>query len=167
MGNDGMKQVAARAALAVSLLLAASLAEAVLPPGTTACSTELPSSASSQPSVHVLLSPRMPYALKEWSRMADLAGQAGFRILTYRDPRVSLTEWQSAVNAEDLGELRTLPPLDLDIARACDMLNHAPTAIVARCGHTHPWPLRGVMNDRSWRHVLDARLSDLEALPCP
>ncbi len=148
------------------LLMTWKAAGAMPPVGAAGCAAALPA-ATGTPSVHVLLSPRMPYALKEWRRMADVARQAGFRVAAYRDPRVPLPEWRAAVSAEGLDALLTLAPLDLNSAQSCDMLNHAPTAVVARCGHVHPWPVRGVMPESAWRHVLAARLADLETLPCP
>ncbi len=119
-----------------------------------------------QARVHMLLSPRMPYALAEWPRMADIARQAGFDVVAYRDPRVPVTEWQAAVGSRGMADMLERPALDAETAAACGMLNHAPAALVARCGHTHPWPILGVMPSEAWRHVLQSRSDDLERQWC-
>ena len=116
--------------------------------------------------VHVVLSPRMPYALREWRRMAASARVAGFPVVAWRDPRVPEAEWQAAIDAAELPELRAAPALALDVAAACQMLNHAPATVVARCGRGHPWPILGVMPDVAWLQLLDARRADLEQVPC-
>lgn len=117
-------------------------------------------------SVLMLLSPRMPYALPEWRRMAASARAAGLQVLTLRDARVPADEWRSATTASGLPELAGVPALDSSAAQACGLLNHAPTSLVAGCGRVHPWPVWGVMPDAAWRHVLLARERDLEAEPC-
>ncbi|OJV49976.1 MAG: hypothetical protein BGO36_05445 [Burkholderiales bacterium 68-10] len=119
------------------------------------------------PVLHVILSPRMPYALKEWRRMASVGQQAGWRVMAFRDPQVPDAEWQAATVAGDLQPWRGMPPMDLSVAQACRMLNHAPTVVLSRCGRVHPWPVWGVMPDAAWAHVLAARRADLEAQPCP
>lgn len=145
-------------------ILAPAVAAAVSP----GCAEALAIAPQARPTVHVLLSPRMPYALQEWARMRGLALTAGFEVAAYRDPRVPQAEWQAAVaRAAGADSLGALPPLDLQRARACDLLNHSPTAVVAHCGRVHAWPVRGVMPDEAWRHVLAARLASLQALPCP
>ena len=118
------------------------------------------------PVVHIVLSPRMPYALQEWRRMAAAAHGAGFRVLAWRDPRLPDAEWQAAVAAAGLPELRDAPALELSAAQVCGVLNHAPAAIVSRCGQGHAWPILGVMPDRAWVQLLHARRADLEAVPC-
>lgn len=132
-----------------------------------ACAAGLPGATRPVPSLHVLLSPRMPYALLEWRRMQQLAVEAGLSVQAYRDPRVPAHEWAAAASGGDVAELVGIPPLAVEVAQACDMLNHSPTAILTRCGLVHPWPLRGVMPDGPWRHVLAVRLFDLQAMPCP
>lgn len=128
----------------------------------------LPSGAAGAlPVVQIVLSPRMPYALQEWRRMAAAARGAGFRVQPWRDPRVPDAEWQAAVAAAGLPELRDAPALEPSAAQACRVLNHAPAAIVARCGQGHAWPILGVMPDRAWVQLLNARRADLEAVPCP
>ena len=119
-----------------------------------------------EPTLLVVLSPRMPYALKEWPRMAAVAQQDGWRVQAFRDPGVPDDEWLAATELGDLRSWRTLPVMDLVAGQACGMLNHAPTALVARCGRVHPWPIWGVMPDAAWRHVLASRRADLEATPC-
>ena len=116
--------------------------------------------------VQVVLSPRMPYALKEWRRMEAAARQAGFRVMAFRDPRVPDAEWQDAVMAANLPELRDVPVVALAAARACGVLNHAPATVVARCGRVHPWPILGVMPDQAWLHLLKARSAGLETGSC-
>lgn len=122
--------------------------------------------AAAQARVHVLLSPRMPYALQEWPRMADAARQAGFAVVAYRDPRVPRNEWQAATQSQGLADLLDVPVLEEQIAAACGMLNHAPAAIVTRCGRTHAWPILGVMPVAAWRQVLQSRHNDLERQAC-
>lgn len=117
--------------------------------------------------VQVVLSPRMPYALREWPRMAVVAQRAGFRVVAFRDPRVPDAEWHDAAQAAGVSpELRNAPRLDEEAGRACQVFNHTPAVIVARCGHAHAWPIWGVMPDPAWLSVLDARRRDLEALSC-
>lgn len=116
--------------------------------------------------VQMVLSPRMPYALQEWRRMAAVAREAGFQVASFRDPRVPEAEWQDAVAAAGLPELRQTPPLDLEAGQACQVLNHAPATIVARCGRAHAWPILGVMPDQMWLDLLNSRRAALKALPC-
>lgn len=98
--------------------------------------------------------------------MAAMAHQDGWRVQAFRDPGVPDDEWLAATELGDLRSWRTLPVMDLVAGQACGMLNHAPTALVARCGRVHPWPIWGVMPDAAWRHVLASRRADLEATPC-
>ncbi len=123
--------------------------------------------ATAQTVVQIVLSPRMPYALHEWRRMAASAQAAGFEVSTWRDPRVPKAEWLAAVDIAELPELRTAPILPLELAKACGVLNHAPATVLARCSHGHPWPILGVMPDAAWLQLLDARRIDLEQAPCP
>ena len=99
--------------------------------------------------------------------MASVAQQAGWRVMAFRDPQVPDAEWQAATVAGDLQTWRGMPAMDLSVAQACRMLNHAPTVVLSRCGRVHPWPVWGVMPDAAWAHVLAARRADLEAQPCP
>lgn len=117
-------------------------------------------------SVLMLMSPRMPWALPEWRRMAATARAAGLQVITLRDARVPLAEWRAATAAARLPELADVPPLASAAAQACGLLNHAPTSLVAGCGRVHPWPVWGVMPDAAWRHVLQARRQQLETVPC-
>ena len=119
------------------------------------------------PVLRAILSPRTPYALKEWPRMASAAQRAGWHVVAFRDPRVPDAEWQAATATDDLQPWRGMLPMDLSVAQACRMLNHAPTVVLSRCGRVHPWPVWGVMPDAAWAHVLAARRADLEAQPCP
>ena len=115
-----------------------------------------------------VLSPRMPQALMEWPRMAAVARAEGFEVRAFRDPRVPLEEWQSASYAAELPSQYTdVPPLRLEIAQACQLLNHSPAMVVARCGRTHPWPIYGVMPDPGWKNVLRSRRVALAQLSCP
>ena len=120
--------------------------------------------ASEAAAVLALLSPRMPYALQEWTRMEAVAEQAGFQITAFRDPRVSLPEWTAGVEAAGLPALKALPALDQQTAADCQLLNHAPSALVGRCGRWHAWPVLGVMPDTAWLTVLTSRR---EAIACP
>ena len=117
--------------------------------------------------VWALLSPRMPYALQEWQRMKTVARDAGFEVMSFRDPRVPRAEWGAASTSMGLQDLHDVPPMPVETAQRCQMLNHAPTVMLTRCGRVHPWPVRGVMTDDAWRHVLASRRADLERLPCP
>jgi hypothetical protein len=114
----------------------------------------------------IVLSPRVPYALAEWRRMAAAAREAGFRVLAFRDPRVPLQEWEDAVQVAGLPELLHIRPLSLERAQACQVLNHTPATIVALCGRAHAWPVLGVMPDPAWLFVLNQRRAALEAVPC-
>ena len=118
--------------------------------------------------VVAVLSPRMPHALIEWPRMASVARAEGFDVMTFRDPRVPINEWRSAVTSVNApGEYIDAPALSPENAERCQLLNHSPAIVVARCGRAHPWPIFGVMPDASWRHVLKSRRAELERLPCP
>jgi hypothetical protein len=127
-----------------------------------------PASAPRAPVVLMALSPRMVYSLLEWRRMRALAADAGWCVIPARDPRVPLLEWQQAVTRANLPELRAAPSLaDLGVPSA-PFLNHAPTSQAWLCGHSHPWPIFGVMTDTGWQRSLHARLLDLERdAPCP
>ena len=108
----------------------------------------------------------MPYALREWPRMASVARRAGFELAVFRDPRVPLAEWQAAVQDLNRDDWRDVPALDMHLAQTCQLLNHAPAAVLSRCGNVHAWPVWGVMPDAAWLHVLNARRVDLERMPC-
>ena len=124
--------------------------------------------AHTESAVVAVLSPRMPHALIEWPRMASVARAEGFAVVTFRDPRVPIDEWRSAVTSVNAwGEYIDAPPLRMETAERCLLLNHSPAIVVARCGRVHPWPIFGVMPDASWRHVLKSRRTELERLPCP
>ena len=122
--------------------------------------------ASAQPTAHILLSPRMPYAMQEWRRMVTSARTNGFQVVSWRDPRVPDAEWKAAVEAADATALRDAPVLALETAASCGMLNHSPATVVTRCGRSHPWPILGVMPDAAWLEVLATRRTDLEQSPC-
>ena len=119
-----------------------------------------------QPVAQMVLSPRMPYALQEWRRMAGVAREAGFHVVVFRDPRVAQDEWLQAVAAAGAMELTEAPALDPDTGRACQVLNHSPATIVVRCGGAHPWPILGAMPDAAWHGLLQARRTELEAVSC-
>lgn len=114
--------------------------------------------------VLVLLSPRMPMALQQWPRMRDTAERAGFRVIAMRDPQVPAAEWRAGVEATGQPDLRDATALQESAATTCRLLNHAPSALVGRCGQVHPWPVPGVMPDGAWLAVLQQRR---EAIPCP
>lgn len=139
-----------------------------------AASAALPETAPAPPrkttealAVWVLLSPRMPYALHEWPRLARAAQRAGFTVRAWRDPRVPPTEWLAAVQASGHDDLRQAPVMPERYAQALGLLNHAPSSIVVRCGQAHPWPILGVMPDASWQQLLLARAAALEEIACP
>lgn len=112
----------------------------------------------------MVLSPRMVYSLAEWRRMRAVAAGAGFVVVVARDPRVPLTEWASAVDAAGLPEIGAAPPVDVELAGRCGLLNHFPSTLVGRCGRPHPWPILGVMPDAAWRSLIVQRR---EAIACP
>ncbi len=113
-------------------------------------------------SVKIVLSPRMPFALKEWPRMKAVAESAGYQVVGLRDPRVPDAEWAAAVEAVGAPELMHLPKIDEAYAVRLGVLNHAPASLLTCMGKTHPWPILGVMPDLAWLAVLRARASQLE-----
>lgn len=117
-------------------------------------------------SVMTVLSPRMPYALKEWPRMKAAAESAGFLVIGLRDPRVPDDEWAAAVQAAGQPELIQLPKIDETYAATLGALNHAPASLVTCCGKTHPWPILGVMPTATWLTVLRARVAQLGCSGC-
>ena len=114
----------------------------------------------------VLLSPRMPYALQEWPRMASQARRLGFSVHAYRDPRVPEAEWQEAVHALQRRDLACTPALELADALQLKLLHHAPSSAVAWCDRWHDWPILGVMPDASWPQLLNHRLEQLKLQDC-
>ena len=114
----------------------------------------------------MVLSPRMPYALKEWPRMKQAAEDAGFEVTGVRDPRVPYGEWAMAVQAAGVLELLHAPSIDQNQAAAFDALNHAPASLVIRCGQAHKWPVLGVMPNDAWTAVLRAREAQLNLSTC-
>lgn len=113
-------------------------------------------------SVTIVLSPRMPYALKEWPRMKAVAQSVGYQVVGLRDPRVPEAEWAAAVESVGDSELMNLPKIDEAYAARLGVLNHAPASLLTCKGKTHPWPILGVMPDSAWLAVLRARASQLE-----
>ncbi len=95
--------------------------------------------------------------------MRAAAEQAGFDVIALRDPQLPQSEWHAGVEAARLPELHRLPALDAAAATQCRLLNHAPSALVGRCGRIHPWPVLGVMPDGAWLAVLRQRR---EAIAC-
>lgn len=114
-----------------------------------------------RPTLIMVLSPRMVYALKEWPRMRETARQAGFAVVSMRDPRLREEEWQAAVQALEQPDAANLAVLEDPHLFRLGVLNHAPTSVVAWKGRVHPWPIYGVMPDGAWRAVLAARLAQL------
>lgn len=163
----GMRHL--RGALVLSFLMAGpfSLQASSLSPSVSGCAQEEREHvARERTNVMMILSPRMPYALKEWRRMKKTAEDAGFKVVAVRDPRVPAEEWQAAVQAADVPELMQVPAIDYDHAAAFDALNHAPASLVSRCTQTHPWPVLGVMPDGPWLEVLRAREVQLKQIVC-
>ncbi|MEO9150259.1 MAG: hypothetical protein ABI212_12960 [Burkholderiaceae bacterium] len=117
---------------------------------------------STSPIVYLVVSPRMPYALKEWARMRRGAKAAGFSVVTFRDPRVEDGEWQAAVEAAGVPAARGLLPLrNPALIEAFGGLNHFPIALLTCGDRTHPWPILGVMPDATFVEVLRQRLEQL------
>lgn len=121
---------------------------------------------SAHPTVWMVLSPRMPYALQEWPRMRQAARSIGFDVVALRDPRVPDLEWRAALEVADLPELVSAPPVDEVQAARLGVLNHAPASVVTYCGCWHPWPVLGVMPDQAWLTLLRARQADLSTESC-
>ncbi|MFV0678874.1 hypothetical protein [Ottowia sp.] len=119
---------------------------------------------ASRSAVLVVLSPRMVYALHEWPRMRVAAEAAGFEVVLRRDPQVPANEWRAALEAAGMLDLSIIPVMEPQLAAACGLLNHFPSALVARCGQVHPWPVFGVMPSDMWRAVLVQRR---DTLSCP
>lgn len=153
----------ALAALAVALvgvlLARPALASPVAAPAPAALDT---------PILHMLLSPRMPYALLEWPRMQRLAQQQGLAVQPWRDPRVPLAEWQAASRAAGLPALAHIPAMHEARAALFGLLHHAPSSLVGRCTPApepacrwHPWPILGVMPNAHWLGLLQHRLDAL------
>ncbi|QTD44403.1 hypothetical protein [Ottowia testudinis] len=164
------RELLVRVIVGVGVWVLADGAIAMGAPASGACdlSDALPSAgAPGEAVVLAVLSPRMPYALPEWSRMAGLARRAGFQVIVFRDASVPPNEWHAATGVIGSDEWRDALPLNPEIAEGCRLLNHSPTVLVMRCGQIHPWPIWGVMPDAAWQHVLKARRADLERLPCP
>lgn len=122
--------------------------------------------AREQTSVMMVLSPRMPYALKEWPRMRNVAENAGFKVMGVRDPRISTEEWVGAVQAAAVPDLMQAPVMDQSQAAELGVLNHAPASLVVRCGRAHPWPVLGVMPNEAWLSLLQVREMDLKKMTC-
>ncbi|WP_423456104.1 hypothetical protein [Ottowia sp. VDI28] len=114
----------------------------------------------------MVLSPRMPYALKEWPRMKRAAEAVGFKVVGVRDPRVPPSEWAEATEAAGEPDLLHTPAIEQDQAAALGALNHSPASLVIRCGKAHPWPVLGVMPDGPWLAVLRAREAQLKSTTC-
>lgn len=114
------------------------------------------------PVVYIVLSPRMPYALKEWPRMLRSAQAAGFAAVSLRDARVDDDEWQAAVRAAGVPAALQLPRLQAPaLIESFGPLNHFPTAVVQQGMRVHPWPILGVMPDAVFADLLEQRLKQL------
>lgn len=135
------------------------------PPAVCAPEADAPTS-KGRTQVMMVLSPRMPYALKEWRRMSRIAEEAGYKVVTVRDPRVPLDEWEAAVRVVAEPELMHAPVIEQAQAESMGALNHSPASLVSRCAQTHPWPVLGVMPDGPWLAVLRARESQLARTIC-
>lgn len=119
-----------------------------------------------EPSLVMLLSPRMPYAVLEWARLKAVAERTGFRVHVLRDARVPDSEWMEAARATQQAPLRQIPAMPESVAASCGLLNHFPATLVLGHGCLHPWPVLGVMPDAQWSSVLRHRLSALQEMGC-
>ena len=119
-----------------------------------------------QPTVVVVLSPRMPYALQEWPRMHAVAKKLGLRVVPLRAPGVSTEEWRDAVMVKGMRSLLGISAVDEPFAERRGLLNHTPAALVGRCGVVHAWPILGVMPDVAWVSVIRSRLAALPKGRC-
>lgn len=122
-------------------------------------------SGAARPTLLVVLSPRMVYALREWPRLRDGALAMDFDVQGLRDPEVPAAEWRAAAAVAGLPELATWPPVSLSDWPGARVRNHWPMAWVRWQGRTHPWPILGVMPDAAWSQLLRQRLEDLQACP--
>jgi hypothetical protein len=127
------------------------------------CFVRSPTEAN-KPVVIMLLSPRMVYSLLEWSRMRQAAEALGYRVLSWKDPRVPEAEWRAALTSPastiaDADALHAMPAHCQSIWRGA---NHSPMSFVLLGSHLHPWPIWGVMPDEAWREALRFRVHALQ-----
>lgn len=124
-----------------------------------ACFVGTPTDAS-KPVVVILLSPRMVYSLLEWARMRQTAEALGYRVQSWKDPRVPEAEWRAALASP--AARTTDPDALLAMPAQCDSLwrgmNHSPMSLVLLGSHLHPWPVWGVMPEEAWSEALRFRL---------
>jgi len=125
----------------------------------TVCFARPPTDAN-QPLVIMLLSPRMVYTLLEWSRMRQVAEALGYRVLSWKDPRVPDAEWQAALvsSASTMTDPDALHAMPIGCQSLWRGVNHSPMSFVLLGAHLHPWPVWGVMPDEAWRETLEFRL---------
>ena len=119
-----------------------------------------PPTDASKPVVIMLLSPRMVYSLLEWARMRQTAEALGYRVLSWKDPRVPEAEWRAALGSP--AATTTDPEALLAMPAQCDSLwrgmNHSPMSFVLLESHLHPWAVWGVMPEEAWSEALRFRL---------
>ncbi|HAX19647.1 MAG TPA: hypothetical protein DCY64_05115 [Hydrogenophaga sp.] len=115
---------------------------------------------ASKPVVVMLMSPRMVYSLLEWARMRQTAEALGYRVLSWKDPRVPEAEWRAALGSP--AATTTDPEALLAMPAQCDSLwrgmNHSPMSFVLLESHLHPWAVWGVMPEEAWSEALRFRL---------
>ncbi|PKO30465.1 MAG: hypothetical protein CVU36_08595 [Betaproteobacteria bacterium HGW-Betaproteobacteria-9] len=113
-----------------------------------------------KPVVIMLLSPRMVYTLLEWTRMRQAAEALGYRVLSWKDPRVPEAEWRAALGSP--AATTTDPEALLAMPPQCDSLwrgmNHSPMSFVLLESHLHPWAVWGVMPEEAWSEALRFRV---------
>lgn len=114
--------------------------------------------------VSALLSPRMVYSLLEWPRMQREAELWGFRVQSWRDPRVPEEEWRLAQTSKvfTTWDVPLPEPLPLDCLPFWAPVDHLPLVRVLRGTRLHPWPIWGVMTSDAWRESLEIRRRSLE-----
>lgn len=116
-----------------------------------------------RPMLVAVVSPRMVGSLLEWPRMQREAIGMGFDVQVWRDPRVTVAEWDSVwSSARFQGSPARMP--DRSPAGCLTRwapIEHWPYVRVLLAGHMHPWPIWGVMPDRPWREVLRDRRAQL------
>lgn len=118
-----------------------------------------PPTDASKPVVIMLLSPRMVYSLLEWSRMRQAAEAIGYRVLSWKDPRVPDEEWRAALAspASTLNDPYALHAMPARCQWLWRGVNHLPMSFVSLGSQLHPWPVWGVMPDEAWREALQFR----------
>jgi hypothetical protein len=91
--------------------------------------------------------------------MKQAAEILGYRVLTWKDPRVPEAEWRAALTspAARMNDPDALHAMPSNCPLIWHGVNHSPTSFVLLGSHIHPWPVWGVMPDEAWREALHFR----------